>query len=116
MRFGKDGTGDIGAKAELQKKINQNKNLQELIFEVVSHLKICVNEPKTKLETIRSVILGTIKEKSNEVKNLKQRIKQLEEAQAPVKVGGREAALKEFRGLNSSYGRTLGISEEKVKF
>lgn len=61
MRFGKDGSGDISGKVELEKKINENKNLQELIFEIVSHLKICVNEPKTKLETIRSVILGTIK-------------------------------------------------------
>ena len=61
MRFGKDGSGDISSKVELEKKINENKNLQELIFEIVSHLKICVNEPKTKLETIRSVILGTIK-------------------------------------------------------
>ena len=61
MRFGKDGSGDVVAKVQLQKKVNENKNLQQLIFEVVSHLKICVNEPRTKLETIRTVILGTIK-------------------------------------------------------
>lgn len=77
MRFGKDGSGDIASKVELEKKINENKNLQELIFEIVSHLKICVNEPKTKLETIRSVILGTIKQKNSEVKNLRERIKEL---------------------------------------
>lgn len=65
MRFGKDGSGDISSKVQLEKKINENKNLQELIFEIVSHLKICVNEPKTKLETIRSVILGTIKQKNS---------------------------------------------------
>jgi hypothetical protein len=32
MRFGKDGNGDMGGKIELEKKINENKNLQELIF------------------------------------------------------------------------------------
>jgi hypothetical protein len=43
MRYGKDGAGDLGVKIDLEKKINENKNLQELIFEIVSHLKICVN-------------------------------------------------------------------------
>ena len=28
MRFGKDGNGDISGKIELEKKINENKNLQ----------------------------------------------------------------------------------------
>ncbi len=32
MRFGKDGNGDMSGKIELEKKINENKNLQELIF------------------------------------------------------------------------------------
>ena len=75
MRFGKDGSGDVVGKVELQKKINENKNLQELIFQIVSHLKICVNEPRTKLETIRSVILGTIKEKNVELKTLKEKVR-----------------------------------------
>lgn len=41
--------------------MNENKNLTELIFEIISQLKICVNEPKAKLEVIRSIILGAIK-------------------------------------------------------
>ena len=43
MRFGKDGSGDVVGKVDLEKKVSENKNLQELIFEIVSHLKICVN-------------------------------------------------------------------------
>lgn len=43
MRFGKDGNGEISIKVQLEKKINQNKNLTELIFQIISQLKICVN-------------------------------------------------------------------------
>lgn len=32
MRFGKDSSADVNGKVELEKKINENKNLQELIF------------------------------------------------------------------------------------
>jgi len=35
------------------------------VFEIVKMLDICVVEPKTKLEVIRSNIIGTIKEKNN---------------------------------------------------
>lgn len=37
--------------------------------------------------------------------------------QGAQKLPGREVALKEFRGLNSSsYSRNMGISEQKTKF
>lgn len=49
MRYGKEGNGEISMKVELEKKINENKNLTQLIFQIISQLKICVNEPKAKL-------------------------------------------------------------------
>jgi hypothetical protein len=49
MRYGKEGAAELTLKLDLEKKVNENKNLTELIFEIISQLKICVNEPKTKL-------------------------------------------------------------------
>jgi len=48
-----------------------------------------VNEPKTKLEVIRTTILGAIKEKNTEIKALKEKIKECESEhyrQVPTKV------------------------------
>ena len=112
MRYGKDGAGDLGAKIDLEKKINENKNLQELIFEIVSHLKICVNQPRTKLETIRSVILNTIKDKNSEVKSLREKVRQLQDMQEAKHMMVREPALKDYKGVNHSLSKITGGSEE----
>ena len=111
MRFGKDGSGDVVGKVDLEKKVNENKNLQELIFEIVSHLKICVNEPRTKLETIRSVILGTIKEKNTELRSLREKLKQLEEMQEAKHMMVRQPALREYKGINYSNYKNTGNDE-----
>lgn len=73
MRYGKEGATELTLKLDLEKKVNENKNLTELIFQIISQLKICVNEPKTKLEVIRSTILGAIKEKNAEIKTLREK-------------------------------------------
>ena len=113
MRYGKDGAGDLGAKLDLEKKVNQNKNLQQLIFEIVSHLKICVNEPRTKLETIRSVILNTIKDKNSEVKSLREKVRQLEEMQEAKHMMIREPALKDYKGSNYTQAKNASGGEDQ---
>ena len=91
LRYGRE-SNEGSLKVDLEKKISENKNLQEVIFEIVTHLKISVSEPKTKLEAIRSVILGTIKEKNTEAKVLREKLRECEEELHKLKTQGKLSA------------------------
>lgn len=41
FKYGRD-NGDTGLKTEMERKIKQNKNLQDLIFDIINQLKITV--------------------------------------------------------------------------